>query len=151
MSSSGREQDASPDRCRFQLILTSAPHEIQRVEKFLTKANATIGLDDGTMYRVLVAATEAVNNAILHGNHSDPSKEVRLCVRTTKRFLTIRVDDEGQGFDASSLPNPLDDENLLKEHGRGVFLIRSLMDDLKFLRFKKGSAIVMKVRLDRLR
>lgn len=151
VSASGRARHIGPDRCRFELILASAPREIQKVEKFLTKANETIGLDDGTMYRVLVAATEAVNNAILHGNQSDPSKKVRLCLQTTKRLLTIRVDDEGPGFDPSSLPNPLEEENLLKEHGRGVFLIRSLMDDLKFLRLQKGSAIIMNVRLDRLR
>jgi serine/threonine-protein kinase RsbW len=151
VSASGRERRKETDRCRFELVLASVPHEIQKVEKFLTKANASIGLDDGTMYRILVAATEAVNNAILHGNQSDPAKQVRICLRTTKRLLTIRVDDEGPGFDASALPNPLEEENLLKEHGRGVFLIRSLMDDLKFLRFQHGSAIVMKVRLDRLR
>lgn len=151
VSASGRTRHSGPERCRFELILASAPREIQKVEKFLTKANATMGLDDGTMYRVLVAATEAVNNAILHGNQSDPTKEVRLCLQATNRLLTIRVDDEGPGFDPAKLPNPLEEENLLKEHGRGVFLIRSLMDDLKFLRFRKGSAIVMKVRLDRLR
>lgn len=139
------------ERCRFELMLRSAPHEIQKVDKFLQEANVTLGLDDGSMYRILVASTEAVNNAILHGNGSDPSKMVRLCLRTTKHLLTIRVDDEGKGFNAKTLPNPLDEENLMKDHGRGVFLIRSLMDDVRFLRFRKGSAVVMKVRLDRLR
>lgn len=139
------------ERCRFELMLRSAPHEIQKVDKFLQEANATLGLDDGSMYRILVAASEAVNNAILHGNGSDPSKTVRLCLRATKHLLTIRVDDEGRGFNAKTLPNPLADENLLKEHGRGVFLIRSLVDEVRFLRFRKGSAVVMKVRLDRLR
>ncbi len=149
--SRGRKRATPQDRCRFELILASAPHEIQKVEKFLSKANASIGLDDGTMYRILVAATEAANNAILHGNQSDPSKEVKICIQATKRLLTIRVDDEGPGFDPSKLPNPLEEANLLKEHGRGVFLIRSLMDDVKFVQLAKGSAIIMKVRLDRLR
>ncbi len=133
------------------MILSSLPHEIQRVDKFLQGANAEMGLDDGTLYRILVAVTEAVNNAILHGNGSDPTKEVRVCLQTTPRLVTIRVDDEGPGFNVSSLPNPLEEANLLKEHGRGVFLIRSLMDDVRFKKLKKGSAVVMKVRLDRLR
>ena len=132
------------------MILTSAPHEIQKVDKFLQEANKKVGLDDGTLYRILVATTEAVNNAILHGNASDPSKHVRVCLQATPRLITIRVDDEGPGFNAAALPNPLEDENLLKEHGRGVFLIRSLMDDVRFLNSQKGSAVVMKVRLDRL-
>lgn len=114
-------------------------------------ANKEIGLDDGTMYRLLVAATEAVNNAILHGNASDPRKRVHLCLRTTKHTLILRVSDEGQGFDAGSLPNPLDEKNLMKEHGRGVFLIRSLMDEVEFVKLKAGSAAVLKVKLDRLR
>lgn len=133
------------------MVLSSLPHEIQKVDKFLQGANAEMGLDDGTLYRILVAVTEAVNNAILHGNASDPTKHVRVCLQTTSRLVTIRVNDEGPGFNVSSLPNPLEEANLLKEHGRGVFLIRSLMDDVRFKKLKKGSAVVMKVRLDRLR
>ena len=148
---SRKRRSVAAKRCRFELTLSSAPHEIQKVDKFLQMANATFGLDDGTMYRILVAATEAVNNAILHGNRSDPSKMVRLCLRGTRHQLTIRVDDEGRGFNAKALPNPLADENLMKDHGRGVFLIRSLVDEVRFYRFQKGSAVVMKVRLDRMR
>lgn len=133
------------------MTLSSAPHEIQRVDTFLQGANAEMGLDDGTLYRILVAATEAVNNAILHGNASDPEKLVRICLQATPRLVTIRVDDEGPGFNVTSLPNPLEEQNLLKEHGRGVFLIRSLMDDVRFKKLKRGSAVIMKVRLDRLR
>ena len=134
----------------FELELPSRPHEVSRVEGFLKAANRRLGLDDGTLYRLLVAATEAVNNAIIHGNRSDPDRTVHVFMRATSRRILLRVEDEGQGFDAQALPSPLEEENLLKDHGRGVFLIRSLMDEVRFIRLRRGSAAIMVLRLDRM-
>lgn len=144
----GTRRPASGKR---SIILPSAPKEIARVEAFLLSANRSMHLDDGTLYRLLVAVTEAVNNAILHGNESNPSKSVRLQLQYSTKWVTIRVEDEGPGFDATTLPDPLDQRNLLKEHGRGVFLIRSLVDTVEFVTTKGGSAIIMKVNLELLR
>lgn len=140
-----------PEECTFTMTLPSTPKEIGKVEAFLLDANKKLHLDDGTMYRLLVAVTEAVNNAILHGNASDPSKDVEVCIMADRDHVSIRVEDDGPGFDASGLPNPLDQENLLKDHGRGVFLIRSLVDTVEFSRTEKGSAITMTVDLNLLR
>jgi len=140
-----------PDECTFEMKLSSSPREITKVEKFLMDANGKLHLDDGTMYRLLVAVTEAVNNAILHGNESDPSKFVVVCINANRTMVMIRVEDEGPGFDASDIPNPLDQENLLKEHGRGVFLIQSLVDKVEFSKTDSGSAITMTVDLNLLR
>ncbi len=140
-----------PEECMIRIELPSSPREIVKVESFLLEANAKLRLDDGTMYRLLVAVTEAVNNAIIHGNGSDPSKMVIICITATPQMVSVTVQDHGPGFDSANLPNPLDQENLLKDHGRGVFLIRSLMDKVEFSRTEKGSAITMVVDLNLLR
>jgi serine/threonine-protein kinase RsbW len=128
---------------KYVLTLPSNPKEIRTVEEFLIGVNRVAKLDDGAMDRLLIAATEAVNNAILHANKSDLSKLVRLECRITKRALSLSVRDEGNGFDPDRIPDPLKQENLMKESGRGVFLIRSLMDKVKFKSTKRGMTVTM--------
>ncbi len=134
-------------RVVYELICKSSPREIACVEKFLGNINKSLQLDDGTMYRLLVSCTEAVNNAIIHGNKNDPERHVIMRCIATKKAITVRVIDEGRGFDAGSLPDPRDEKNLLKESGRGVFLIRSLMDSVIFRKLKRGSVVEMKIKL----
>jgi serine/threonine-protein kinase RsbW len=137
-----------PAKC--EMTCRSDAREIPKVEKFLDKVNKKAHLDDGTMYRLLVATTEAVNNAILHGNKSNPKKRVRVSCQLVRQMLTMSVQDSGKGFDPNSLANPLEEENLLKESGRGIFLIRSLIDDVSFRVHKTGTTVVMKIDLSKL-
>lgn len=132
---------------RYELRCKSDPKVIGRVESFLQEMNQSVRLDDGTFYRVLVATTEAVNNAIQHGNQSNPLKEVIVICFVARRSLKIQVKDEGRGFDATNLPNPLDEKNLLKEHGRGVFLMTSMTDKVKYRRLKRGMVVEMMIDL----
>ena len=96
------------------------------------------GLDDDSLHWVSVAVRESVVNAIKHGNQHDLSK--RVAVEFTQvpaadpAELVIRVEDEGEGFDPESIADPLAPENLLKSSGRGIFLIRSFMDDVEVKR-----------------
>ncbi len=103
-------------------------------------------LSEDVEYKLLVATTEAVNNAIIHGNKLDPKKVVKIRCYSYKYKIVISVRDYGRGFDPATLPNPTDKANLLKEHGRGVFLIRALMDDVKFKKLNKGMSIRMTLR-----
>ncbi len=135
---------------RCELTCKSDPREIPKVEKFLDRVNKKAHLDDGTMYRLLVATTEAVNNAILHGNKQHPRKLVRVGCQITGHVLVVSVRDSGQGFDPDSLANPLSEENLLKENGRGIFLIRSLIDDVSFRVRRTGTTVQMKIDLTKL-
>lgn len=125
----------------FHLDCTSNPKEISRVEPFIMKINEVARLDDGALYRLLVAATEAVNNGILHGNKSDPTKHVLVTCTLSEKELTFTVEDEGKGFKPENIPNPLEEKNLLKTSGRGVFLMRSLMDEVKFHNTPHGTKI----------
>ena len=131
----------------FEMVCHSDPKEIGCIEQFLQQTNKKLNLDDGTMYRLLVSCTEAVNNAIIHGNKSALNKSVSIKCIVEKQYLTIRVKDEGKGFDPEKLQDPREEKNLMKESGRGVFLMRSLMDSVNVKRLKFGSVVVMKVKL----
>lgn len=133
---------------RFILELSSKPNEIIKVEKFLEKMNKTVHLEEGRYNKLLVATTEAVNNGIIHGNKRDANKKVILTIEVNSQMLTVRVEDEGPGLDPSRLPDPLAQENLMRENGRGVFLMRSLMDEVGFERRSNGSEVVMKMKLE---
>jgi len=135
---------------KCEMTCKSDPREIPKVEVFLEKVNKKAHLDDGTMYRLLVATTEAVNNAILHGNKSDPRKLVRISCQLVNQTLTMSVQDSGRGFDPNTLANPLEEENLMKESGRGIFLIRSLIDEVAFRVQKTGTTVIMKIDLSKL-
>ena len=131
----------------YEMICRSNQKEISRIEKFLRQISEQQHIDDGMMHRLLVSCTEAVNNAIVHGNKSDPYKKVIIRCVVEKKALTICVIDEGSGFDSENLQDPREEKNLMKENGRGVFLMRSLMDTVKFKQLKSGSVVEMKVKL----
>ena len=106
------------------------------------------GLDEDSLHWVSVAVRESVVNAIKHGNKNDESK--RVVVEFTPmplnepEELVIRVEDEGEGFDPEEIADPLAPENILKSSGRGIFLIRSFMDDV---RLQRGKERGMEVRM----
>lgn len=81
---------------------------------------------------ILIAVTEAVNNAILHGNKSQSTKQVKLKSADNQDSFCFIIEDEGNGFDFNSLPDPTAPENLEKENGRGIFLMRNLSDEVEF-------------------
>lgn len=94
-----------------------------------------------------VGVTEALSNAMLYGNGRDPRKRVRIEARITEEMITIKVTDEGRGFDPDSIPDPTHSANRLRESGRGLFLIRKLMDRVEFN--ECGNSITMVLHRDR--
>ena len=142
-----RTQSRTTRKHIFEMVCGSSQQEISKIERFLQTVGNQLHLDDGMMHRLLVSTTEAVNNAIIHGNKCNPEKHVLIRCMSTRKFLTICVKDEGEGFDAESLQDPREEKNLLKENGRGVFLMRSLMDKVKFKKLKSGAVAEMQVKL----
>lgn len=109
------------------------------------------GLDEDARHWVNVAVRESVINAIKHGNANDARKRVHveftpLHTADLPQGIVIRVRDEGPGFDPSTLPDPLAPENLLKASGRGIFLIRSFMDEMVLQRAPEGGMEVVMVK-----
>ncbi len=134
---------------KFELAVPSEINQVAKVEKFLEKIKHFLQMDEELFYKLLVATTEAVNNSIIHGNKRDASKMVMLTCDCTPGELVIYVHDEGPGFDDMHLPDPLAEENLLRDHGRGVFLIRSLMDSVRFRHNATGTEVVMTLVLNK--
>lgn len=117
-----------PKQAVFRLTLRSNPRQIMRVEPFIKKIGHTIHLDEIKLHKLMVSLTEAVNNAIIHGNKMNAQKKVKVRCEIMPGWLVLSVADEGMGFDPDNIGNPLRKKNLLKESGRGVFLMRTLMD-----------------------
>ncbi|MFN0199976.1 MAG: ATP-binding protein [Bacteroidia bacterium] len=126
-----------------QLTLETNPASINQVEEFVESLSKTLNFKEDVFGNVMVAVTEAVNNAIQHGNKNDPQKKIHLNFEVEKSFrLVVSVTDEGEGFNPDSLPDPTAPENLDKIGGRGVFLMQNLADELTFE--EEGRRAVMK-------
>jgi serine/threonine-protein kinase RsbW len=95
-------------------------------------------------FNLRTALAEALGNAIRYGNGEDPDRVVRVYVELRRDFVRIHVDDDGQGFDPSRLPDPTHPDNLEREYGRGLFVIRHLVDDVAFN--EKGNGICLTLR-----
>ena len=128
---------------KFELTVPSEINQVVTVEKFLEKIKHFLKMDEELFYKLLVATTEAVNNSIIHGNKRDPKKVVMLTCDCNPGELVISVHDEGPRFDDSHLPNPLAEENLMRDHNHKVFLIHSLMDNVHFHHNTTGAEVVM--------
>lgn len=114
------------------LDIRSDFQEMPRVEALVDKVCSTLGVNDDFYGNVLIAVTEAVNNAIQHGNNSEVEKTVHLEVGDKQTEFCFSVSDQGKGFDFENLPDPTAPENILKENGRGIYLMKNLADELIF-------------------
>jgi serine/threonine-protein kinase RsbW len=128
----------------YDLVLPSERSSIGAVAPFLDSIDVLKILGADRYHNMLVAVTEAVNNAIIHGNGCDPSKDVLLQVNITVDELVLVVCDQGQGFDPEAIPDPRSPERLLADGGRGVFLIRQLADSAEFHPSTTGTTVLVK-------
>jgi serine/threonine-protein kinase RsbW len=102
------------------------------VENLVDRVCHTVGVQEDAYGNVLIAVTEAVNNAISHGSQQDKSLNVAVYVADATESFCFSVKDEGQGFDYHNLPDPTAPENILKENGRGIFLMKNLSDEVEY-------------------
>ncbi len=127
------------------LRISSHPNNIRYVESFVHRLAEEHQLTEEKFGDILVCVTEAVNNAILHGNHGDERKKVLVRAEHAGRTLAIVVEDEGCGFDYRAIPNPTEGDNLTRIGGRGVFVMFKLCDTVRYL--KNGRQVEMAFRL----
>ncbi len=135
---------SSPSPLPHTLVLSSERKSISIVEPFLSSLPECRSLEETRWFNILIAVTEAVNNAIIHGNKSNPAKQVTLTVGADGEDIVISVLDEGIGFNPASVRDPREPENLLLEGGRGVFLIQALAKKVEYPKTPAGSLIVMR-------
>ena len=119
--------------------IPSIKENVSVVESFIENVGEKIKIEEAIYGNVLVSVTEAVNNAIVHGNKEDKNKKVRLGLKQNKKSVRFIVEDEGMGFDHNTLPDPTNPKNIEKVKGRGIFLIKSLSDKTTF---KQGGRVV---------
>lgn len=127
------------------LKLASNPGNIAEVEGFVQKLVSRYQISPDKQCNILISLTEAVTNAIIHGNRKDESKEVQVQLNKNRNNLSFRVSDQGPGFDYESLPDPTSPENIAKCGGRGVFLMQQLSDDIRF--YDNGRTVEMEFKL----
>ena len=121
---------------------SSEIHNIAKAEEILEDITKQINLNEHIYGNILLSLSEAINNAIIHGNKMMKNKKVTVKYIIKKDLIEIQVYDEGLGFDYKNIPDPTLRENLEKETGRGIFIIKNLTDSLEF--DNNGSLIIMK-------
>lgn len=114
------------------LKINSNTQNLRLIERLIDDVCEVYSVNEDCYGKMLVAVTEAVNNAIIHGNKDNPEKFVRVGFEAEDNKLVFTITDEGQGFDPTSLPDPTDPANIDKVSGRGVFLMSNLSDFIKF-------------------
>lgn len=117
---------------KSELVLPSRIESIERAAEAAAEAAADSGVDETAMFGIDLAVREAVANAVKHGNKLDETKRVTISFQKTQESFEITIEDEGEGFDFNHLPDPTDPANLMKDSGRGTFLMRSFMDAVEW-------------------
>ncbi len=121
----------TPDSSVVEVTLESDLKNVEVAEEITRRVAGTAGFDEDEQQRIEMAVHESMINAIWHGNQNDSSKSVWLQFKIHPDRLEIRIRDQGKGFDLSYIPDPRMDENLLNVSGRGIFLIRTFMDEFR--------------------
>jgi len=110
----------------------SIPETVAEIDSFLDQRLRAAGFPDDMLADVAVSVSEVVNNAVVHGNGRNPDKQVLLDLEIKTDRVTISVQDQGNGFDPDALPDPVASENLMRDVGRGLFIVRAYMDEVHF-------------------
>lgn len=126
--------------------LESNINNLSKLEKLSHSIVEQCNINEERFPNILISLTEAVSNAILHGNEENELKEVEISIDKTEEGISLKVSDEGVGFDYKSIPDPTTPENVVKQGGRGIFVIRDLSDKIVFL--DNGSTIEMFFKYD---
>lgn len=130
-----------------KLLIPSKSENIVLVERLIDDVCDLFDIKEDLYGHMLVALTEAVNNALQHGNRVNPNKNIEISfkVREGKIFFTVK--DQGPGFDFSNLPDPTDPKNIEKPTGRGIFLMKHLADNVTFE--DKGTKVILEFNLNK--
>ena len=129
----------------FEFTLASNKSEIGRIERKIEEINLIFNLDFERLINFQIALSEALVNAIVHGNKENSEKKVHVKIEYSDTSLTVTIKDEGTGFDVNKLADPTREENLQKEHGRGIFIIRSLVDKFECNSSGNGTVFILTI------
>lgn len=131
---------------RVEMTLESTLQSVDRAEEIAVRFAEQAGFNEEDSQRVGMAVRESVANAVLHGNRYDPGKKVALRLEWEQEKLVATVTDQGYGFDMGKVPDPLSHENLLRQSGRGIFLIRAFMDEFRVRRLQPAGTEIRMIK-----
>jgi serine/threonine-protein kinase RsbW len=124
-------------------FLDSTLDSVDDAESMVLQVAEKAGFDEEDLHKIGMAVRECMVNAVVHGNQYNAHKKVHVSVSKGSGRLTIAIADQGAGFDLDHLPDPLAEENLLRNSGRGIFLIRAFMDELQIRRLSPGMEVTL--------
>lgn len=132
---------ADPSRTVRQ-VLDSTLESVDKAEQATLELARESGFTDHDLDRIGMSVRECMVNAVVHGNRYNSHKKVELSLSRTPERFTIRIADQGEGFDLGDLPDPVVGDNLLRQSGRGIFLMKTFMDDLQVRRLQPAGTEV---------
>ncbi|MGB6200934.1 MAG: ATP-binding protein [Candidatus Acidiferrales bacterium] len=136
------------DLQHVEVTLETLLDSVSLAEEICMRITEAAGFNEGECYKISMAVREGVINAVNYGNGKQRGKKVHLIFERSPEKLTIHVADQGAGFNLADVPDPLTDENLLKSSGRGIFLMRTFMDEFEVRKAPSGGAeLVMTKRI----
>lgn len=131
----------------YHIEVESDPNNLITVEEFVNYFAKDLGFNEEQLATLLLAVTEATTNAIIHANKCDKTKMVTVDVEVKDSKIIIKVIDEGSGFDPTKIPDPTQPENILKDSGRGMYLMKVYMDDLKYNVTPNGTETILTMKI----
>jgi serine/threonine-protein kinase RsbW len=133
----------APETKHLEVILDTHVESVNLAEEMCLRVAEAVGFNEDECYRIGMSVREGVINAFHYGNQEKPSKKIYLALDLTQEKMIIHVMDEGKGFKLSDVPDPLAEENLLSTSGRGIFLMRTFMDEFEVVPGRTGGAEII--------
>ena len=131
----------------FKKIVPSDPDFIPAIDEFILSKINCLNLDEDTLNNLSLAVSEAISNAMVHGNQLDPNKNVIVTINISNDELTLSIKDEGEGFDPDSVPDPTMPENIMRDSGRGIHIMRSFIDKVLYNFSSEGTELKLIINL----
>ncbi len=128
---------------KYYKEIQSIPEIVPNLDKFIIGIAKKSGLNPEKFNNLSLSFSEALSNSIIHGNRCDTSKKVKITVEVNDSKMVIKIKDEGKGFDVNSIPDPTKDENILKESGRGILIMKSFLDGLYYNFTEEGTETIL--------
>ena len=126
---------------------TSDPDNLVEVEEFITEVANEFNLDEEIKNNLSLSLSEAASNAMVHGNKLDPNKYVDIKITVSDEKIEVVIKDEGNGFDPSSVPDPTAPENLLKDSGRGIHIMKTFLENMRYNFTDSGTEVILEISL----
>jgi serine/threonine-protein kinase RsbW len=127
----------------FSKKFSSSTDVLPEIENFVMKISTGFGLYGNRLSRFALAASEAASNSIVHGNKLDKNKDISVELCCVDNIIELKISDKGKGFDPEKVPDPTVPENILKDSGRGIFIMKSFLTDLQYKFSPDGTSTIL--------